>query len=202
MGLGTSMYSGSRLISSNLSIKRSTKLLNSSTSALVSEYHSCACALAFECRAALTDTLNIDLSEVSWRDTRLAHARPGPAPETDDTYHLGLFLPIAENAIRIVHDTAHAPESFAEAGRRFMTAQRVLFLGFGFGAKNVERLGTHQIPAGVPVVCTTYGMTPAEVIDMVIPAFPHHTMSDLRHKDATDTRSICLFLREQIQLLR
>src|SRR5689334_8436841 len=41
------MYPGSRLISSSLSASRSTKSLNSSTSALVGAYLSGACTLAF-----------------------------------------------------------------------------------------------------------------------------------------------------------
>lgn len=39
---------------------------------------------------------------------------------------------------------------------------------------NVNRLKTKQIPASVPIFCTTYGMTSTEVLDCVNPAFPNH----------------------------
>jgi hypothetical protein len=126
---------------------------------------------------------------------------PLGAPETDDTYTLGLALPIAENAIRIVHETDQPPESFVESGRRFQTAQQVLFLGFGFGKKNIERLRTDQIPSEVIVDCTTYDMTIAEVLDMVAPAFPNRSLNRLQ-RQGTDQRSIRDFLRDHIRLFR
>lgn len=129
-------------------------------------------------------------------------AVPLGAPETKDVYVLGLALPIAETSIRIVHDAAQRPESFAEATRRFQTAQQALFLGFGFGAKNVERLRTDQISSTVSLGCTTYAMTEAEVVDIVIPAFRNHQMKQLRRDGSTGTRSIRLFLRERISWLR
>lgn len=134
------------------------------------------------------------------RDGELAV--PLGAPDTADTYVLGLALPIAENSIRIVHDAALLPESFTVATRLFQTAQQVLFLGFGFGAKNVQRLRTDTIPSTVPLTCTTYAMTPAEVVDIVIPAFPNRDMKELRRIGSTGTHSICLFLRERIGWLR
>jgi hypothetical protein len=128
-------------------------------------------------------------------------AVPLGAPDTEDTYVLGFALPIADNSIRIVHDAAPLPETFSEAARRFQTAQQVLFLGFGFGAKNVERLRLDRIPSTVPLTCTTYAMTPTEVLDLVIPAFPNRDMKELRRIGTTDTSSICLFLRERINWL-
>jgi hypothetical protein len=128
-------------------------------------------------------------------------AVPLGAPDTEDTYVLGLALAIADNSIRIVHDAAALPESFADATRRFQIAQQVLFLGFGFGAKNVERLRVDRIPSTVPLTCTTYAMTPTEVLDVVIPAFPNRDMKELRRIGSTGTTSICLFLRERINWL-
>jgi hypothetical protein len=127
---------------------------------------------------------------------------PLGAPETADTYALGIALPIAENMIRIVHDAAPLPETFDQALKRFQTAEQVLFLGFGFGKQNVERLRTGHIPGSALVDCTTYNMTPAEVIDTVLPAFPNHTLNDLRRKGTTGNCSIRLFLRERISWLR
>jgi len=127
---------------------------------------------------------------------------PLGAAESPGVYTLGVALPIAENAIRIVHDAAPLPPEFDEAMRRFQTAEQVLFLGFGFGRQNVERLRTGQIPASALVACTTFNMTPAEVTDMVIPAFPNHPLSDLRRAGTTGVSSIRLFLRERISWLR
>jgi hypothetical protein len=127
---------------------------------------------------------------------------PLGAPETEDTYNLGLALPIAEQAIVIVHQAAQPPQPFAEAGQRFQTAEQVQFLGFGFGKQNVERLGTDRIPAQVSIECTTYDMTNAEVLELVLPAFPAHDLQALRREGSTGTRSIRQFLRERVQRFR
>jgi hypothetical protein len=127
---------------------------------------------------------------------------PFGAPEPEDTYHLGLALSVAENLLTIVHDAAQPPATFNEALKRFQTAQQILFLGFGFGKKNIERLGTAAIPKSTNVDCTTYGMTPEEVLDSVVPAFPNHELSNLRRAGSTADKSICLFLRERIRWLK
>jgi hypothetical protein len=127
---------------------------------------------------------------------------PLGAPETEDVYTLGLALPKADTEIRIVHDSEDPPESFTIAGKRFKTAEQVLFLGFGFGKKNVERLQTDKIGKAVHVSCTTFGMTEAELIDSVFPAFPNHGLDELHQKGPTGTKSICLFLRERVRNLR
>jgi hypothetical protein len=127
---------------------------------------------------------------------------PFGAPETPDIYTPGIVLPIAERMIRIVHDAAPLPEAFDQTLQRFQSAEQVLFLGFGFGRQNVERLRAGHIPSSAVVDCTTYNMTPAEVIDMVLPAFPNHPLNDLRRKGTTGDCSIRLFLRERISWLR
>jgi hypothetical protein len=130
---------------------------------------------------------------------------PLGAPETDDTYNLGLALQASEQMITIVHDTDQPPQTFTEALRRFQTARRCVFLGFGFGKKNVERLQTVRIPQNATIDCTTYGMTGAEIMDSIIPAFPGRELSGLRRQvkaDYSDKRSINQFLRENIGLLR
>lgn len=91
------------------------------------------------------------LGELTEQGTVAPNAMMVPlgAPETNDTYNLGLALQAAEQMITIVHDAAQPPESFAEALRRFQTSERCVFLGFGFGRKNVERLQTFMISADV-----------------------------------------------------
>jgi hypothetical protein len=98
---------------------------------------------------------------------------PFGAPETEDTTYRGLALQRAENVIQIVHDTA---DNSAVALQEIHSAatQQICFFGFAFGKVNVDRLQTKQILPSVPIYCTTYGMTAAEVTDFVNPAFPNH----------------------------
>jgi len=129
---------------------------------------------------------------------------PLGAPETEDTYTLGLALAAAENMIMIVHDAEQPPQSFATALQRFQTAQQCLFLGFGFGKKNVERLQTVRIPDETAVFCTTYDMTSAEIQHAIYPAFKSQHLSGLQWQFAqrpSDNRSIKQFLRDQIGVL-
>ncbi len=147
------------------------------------------------------------LGELTEQGTVAPNAMMVPlgAPETNDTYNLGLALQAAEQMITIVHDAAQPPESFAEALRRFQTSERCVFLGFGFGRKIVERLQTTRIPARATIDCTTYGMTSAEIMDAVYPAFQGRELSGLRRQvlaDRPDNRSINQFLRENVRLLR
>jgi hypothetical protein len=122
---------------------------------------------------------------------------PLGAPETDVLYTLGLALPQAENAIRIVADGDRIPQAFEEAQTRFQRAEQVAFLGFAFGEKNVERLGTARIPSNVAVACSAYGMTNAEINDAIGPAFPGR---DIRNQIAP--LSVRQFLREKLWLLK
>jgi len=129
---------------------------------------------------------------------------PLGAPETGEIYNLGLALASAESMITIVHDSEQPPESFNIALQRFQTAQQCLFLGFGFGKKNVERLQTVRIPNEAVVSCTTYGMTPAEIHDSIYPAFAGRNLQNLHRQivqGVIDNRSIKQFLREQIRVL-
>jgi hypothetical protein len=129
---------------------------------------------------------------------------PLGAPETEDTYYLGLALQQVENMIRIVHESDQSPPTFAQALMRFQTAQQCLFLGFGFGEKNIERLQPNRIARETFVDCTTYGMTAAEVQNSVYPAFPGRHLNRLHRlvrEGASDERSIERFLRDIPSLL-
>jgi hypothetical protein len=127
-----------------------------------------------------------------------AGAQPIPlgAPDTEDTYTLGLALSSVENSIRIVHDHETPPAAFADAGRAFLSAQIILFLGFGFGSKNVERLRLDTIAPPIYVNYTAYGMTEAEIAEQVSIAFPLQSIG----VPPSHTRqwSIRQFLREGI----
>jgi hypothetical protein len=129
---------------------------------------------------------------------------PLGAPETEDAYTLGIALASAENMITIIHDTDQPPASFATALQKFQTARQCLFLGFGFGKKNVERLQMPRIPATTMLYCTTFGMTQAEVQDAIFPAFTGNNSDNLRHRllarNGVDDRSIKQFLRDSIRV--
>jgi hypothetical protein len=98
---------------------------------------------------------------------------PFGALDTEEVTYRGLALQQAEHAIQIVHD---AGSNVGEALERLHTGsnQQIFLFGFAFGKVNVDRLQTKQIPASIPVFCTTYNMTSAEVADCVTPAFPNH----------------------------
>lgn len=101
---------------------------------------------------------------------------PFGALNTSDTNFRGLALHGAERQIQIVHDSgSNSALSQACPVLHSADAQQIFFFGFAFGRVNVNRLQTRQIPASVPIYCTTYKMTSAEVRDCVTPAFPRHS---------------------------
>lgn len=129
--------------------------------------------------------------------------RPGTtvplgAPESEEVYTLGLALPLAENSIRIVGDAVVGP-AYEAARDAIANAEQVIFLGFGFGRENVARLRTSNIsPARTPVYATAYGMTDAEIDDLVVAAFPGHIGVRARIRDVP----IRQYLRERISIIR
>jgi hypothetical protein len=137
------------------------------------------------------------LGELPAQDTRLDTVVPFGAPETDDTYTFGLALPLAERTIRIVHDADPVGPAYEAARSAIVAAARVIFLGFGFGKQNAARLQTSSIQATVPVYCTAYGMTQAEIVDLVNAAFPLHAL----RKSQVEATPIRQFLRERISII-
>lgn len=139
-----------------------------------------------------------DLPAQRPQETRLGEVVPLGAPESDEVYTLGLALPLAENSIRIVHDAAVGPAY--EAARAALTnAEQAIFLRFGFGRENVARLQTSSInPATSPVYAAAYGMTEAEITDLVVAAFPGH----IGVRGRIDAAPIRQFLRERISIIR
>ncbi len=144
-----------------------------------------------------------DLPEQRPAETRIGEVVPLGAPDTPDMYTLGLALPLAENAIKIVHNvpSGATQERFDDALRRFLAAEQIFFLGFAFAKKNVERLRTDRVATPVVVYCTTYDMTPAELDAFVFPAFPRAPPTELRHQGSTGNKSISQYLREHVNRL-
>jgi len=121
------------------------------------------------------------------------------APELPNIYTLGIALPQVEQTIRIVHDADATPAIFADAQASFAQARQILFLGFGFGKANVQRLCTAGISGAIPVYCTAYGMTESEISYVIYPSFPNHP--NMHHNGTTANTTIRQFLRDRIAVL-
>jgi hypothetical protein len=139
---------------------------------------------------------------------------PFAAPQTSDTTFRGLALQDAENVIQIVHDKGNT-SAVSQAHQELHTTatQQIFFFGFAFGKVNIDRLQTTQIPPSVPIYCTTYKMTSAEVTDCVTPAFPNHSywspngnLVQSKILNATTVtkadKTIKEFLRERVAVFR
>ena len=73
-------------------------------------------------------------------------------------------LEICVDNIKLVHEELEADRSkvFNQAQKLMEHAEKVYFLGFGFGALNMERLGLIDLPAN-KAIATAEGFTQAEV---------------------------------------
>jgi hypothetical protein len=106
-------------------------------------------------------------------------------------------LQSAENSIQIVHDSQNET-SFQSAEKILKAAEQVVFLGFAFGRENVSRLKLLQsVSPSIPLYCTTYGMTQAEVFDRVETAFHDRTRSSYTYNMKSTS-----MLRERVQIFR
>jgi len=88
-------------------------------------------------------------------------ARPYEAAELNPN---DLF--IALNGIKIIHEdpTGDRDKDFQEAKRLLDEAERIYFLGFGFDATNVKRLGLDKLRGNrIDVRATAYGFTTSEI---------------------------------------
>jgi hypothetical protein len=76
----------------------------------------------------------------------------------------GRTMKILRNEIKVVHEdiTDGRDKDFAQAKELLGTATRVYLLGFGFGSKNVERLGLAEVKSA-DYQGTAVGLTPKEV---------------------------------------
>ena len=84
-----------------------------------------------------------------------------PHSGTEYERELAGFMLSSERSIRIVHEVEDN-EQFSRARGLLTEAERVFFLGFGFGVKNVDRLNLSCVNEKASVCYTRYGMTEQE----------------------------------------
>ena len=130
----------------------------------------------------------------------LGSSVPFAAVDTLGIYTLGYALALAENTIKIVHDAQSTSSEFANVHKIFMSHDQILFIGFGFGKKNMERLAVQNIPRSAKVFCTALGMTSSEISSYIGGAFPNHPYSVLAPANI-DAVTITQFLRDRVPIL-
>jgi hypothetical protein len=81
------------------------------------------------------------------------------------------YLAQSADSIRIVHQANPNDEFFTRARELLSDARQVFFLGFGFGATNVQRLQVMRIPRGASVMCSAYQLTEAEQAELISEPF-------------------------------
>jgi hypothetical protein len=77
--------------------------------------------------------------------------------------HVEHCLSLAANSILIVHELAFDAEAFQRARAVLSQADRVFFLGFGFGRTNVDRLDFSNIKRSAVIRFTRWGLTDQEM---------------------------------------
>ena len=98
---------------------------------------------------------------------------------------------------KVVSEADHADPQFVEARQAIANAERVIFLGFGFAPRNVERLQLHLIKKNAAVYISTSGMSSNQAgmsVHSWAGAFPQKVVG-LENQDAFE------FLRSQPQAL-
>lgn len=90
------------------------------------------------------------------------YGKEGPRYGHDLT---GAAVKRAMSSIRIVHQAIDIDTDplFVKARRVLSKAEKVIMLGFGFSPENVERLRLDEIPKGVILDSSAYGMTKREM---------------------------------------
>jgi len=78
----------------------------------------------------------------------------------------------AARSIRIIHEPKPTDEAFIRARVAISEAERVVFLGFGFARRNVERLQLHDcMKETVHLYLCTTGFSPEQQRAFVLPSF-------------------------------
>jgi hypothetical protein len=108
-----------------------------------------------------------------------------PVDETKSVLEFGLgktkldgsitatIAPQIADSIKIIHDSVAGSEEFAQASAAIAKADQLVFLGFGFGKDNVQRLNiASTAPRTASYYCSTYGMLPAEIRRKVFEFIP------------------------------
>jgi hypothetical protein len=117
--------------------------------------------------------------------------------EEDDVSYLRWRTAIAH--IKIIHEVETNNKEFSRAHAVLAEAERVIFLGFGFHEKNVERLHPENWNRSASVHGTAYGMTPSERHYYADQPLNRNGMGFNAGRDNEDCK---LFLRNRLDLLR
>ncbi len=81
-------------------------------------------------------------------------------------------LQIARDGIRIVHQVDTNEPQFTEARSAMEQAEHMVFLGFGYHRKNIERLGLDGLVNRPTIWGTAYGFEPREKKTLIEPHVP------------------------------
>jgi hypothetical protein len=102
-----------------------------------------------------------DLNEGSQNYVPFGAVTTGGRAGSEYDRELAECMPSCERSIRIVHEVQDN-QQFSQARGLLTQAERVFFLGFGFGVKNVDRLDLSCVNEKASVCYTRYGMTDQE----------------------------------------
>jgi hypothetical protein len=87
----------------------------------------------------------------------------------------------AAKAIKIVPESDEGDQSFVDARTLLKAAESVIFLGFGYLPKNVERLGIVNLPSGVLLTGTAYGLLEGDCTDALRAVNSRLTLGNRNH---------------------
>ncbi len=81
-------------------------------------------------------------------------------------------MKIAMNGIKVVHEDIDDDPAFLQAREVLATAEHIVFLGFGYHRRNIERLDlANSIDFKAKVIATIIGKTGSEVRNIITPLF-------------------------------
>lgn len=89
----------------------------------------------------------------------------GDADRSSDTFRDTLQRAAA--AISIVHQADPNSEPFIAAREKLKAARTIVFLGFGFGEKNISRLDVKNISNNAAILCTAKDLEAGEISERV-----------------------------------
>lgn len=136
-----------------------------------------------------------DLNEESQNHVPFGAVSTAGRAGTEYDRDLTGFMPSCERSIRIVHEVQDN-EQFSQARGLLMQAERVFFLGFGFGVKNVDRLNLSCVNEKASVCYTRYGMTDQEWAYYIREPFNRAKIKNTR--DSNPTWDSLQLIREHV----
>ena len=105
----------------------------------------------------------------------------------------------ATDGIRVIHEDIDDDPVFKEAHELLRKAECVIFLGFGYHPKNVERLRLPEHFSGF-VEGTTFGITKSEFESKVVRMFQGNNYNNLRRYVSNENQTVLGFLRNNNHL--